>query len=322
MEDDRSGVTGTWGSNGGEWSVLVHGGAGDVSSTRREARLAGCRKAVLAAGLILEAGGSALDAAQRAVEILEDDPQFNAGTGACLTSEGTLELDASLMEGTSLRAGGVCALPSFRHPITVARAVLDAGGHVLYAGRGAERFAIHHGFTRATDAEMITAPTRARFEVLRAAYEAHGEPGKRRDESSCGDEHGTVGAVDRDRAGSVAAATSTGGRMFKDPGRVGDTPILGAGTYADDGAGAASNTGDGEAVMRLCLAKMAVEWMRTGMHPEEAARAAVRHMLDRTGGTGGIILVDGAGRIGLARTTATMAWAAHSAERDDVVAGF
>ena len=110
--------------------------------------------------------------------------------------------------------------------------------------------------------------------------------------------------------------------MFKDPGRVGDTPILGAGTYADDGAGACSNTGDGEAVMRLCLGKMAVEWMRTGMHPVDAARAAVRHMLERTEGTGGIILVDGAGRIGLARTTATMSWAAHSAGWSEARAGF
>ncbi len=302
-------ITGSWGSAGGHWSVVIHGGAGDVAPQTIFARTDGCQRAAAEAGKILEAGGSAVDAVQRAVEILEDDPLFNAGTGASLTSDGTVELDASLMEGRDLHAGAVCALPAFRHPIAIARAVLDARGHVLYAGAGAERFALERGFSRATDVQMTTPSARARWEQLAASKHAgDGEnwSGSAHEEGS----HGTVGAVARDRTGLVAAATSTGGRMYKRPGRVGDSPILGAGTYADNDAGACSNTGDGEAVMRLCLAKSACEWLRAGMHPEDAARAAVRLLLDRVRGTGGIILVDRTGRLGLARTTTAMLWAA------------
>jgi beta-aspartyl-peptidase (threonine type) len=130
-----------------------------------------------------------------------------------------------------------------------------------------------------------------------------------------------VGAVARDRHGTVVAATSTGGLVNKAPGRIGDSPVLGGGTYADDEAGACSNTGDGEAIMRLCLAKTACEWMRSGMHPVDAARAAARAMLVRTGGTGGIILVDRTGRLGFARTTRTMTWAAASDGWGDVLCG-
>ena len=292
----------TWGSLGGNWTILVHGGAGSAPHDQRERRMEGCRTAVREAARILEGGGTALDSAQRAVEILEDDPQFNAGTGACLTSEGAIELDASLMEGGSLRAGGVCAMPPFLHPIAIARAVLDDGGHILYAAQGAEQFAIARGFERVTDAIMTTPAVRARWEQLKNA-------GGIVDHTSW-DRHGTVGAVARDSHGTVAAATSTGGQMFKRPGRVGDSPILGAGTYADNQAGACSSTGYGEAILQVCLAKTAVEWMRSRMHPEDAARASIRLMLERTHGTGGIILVDGEGRLGLARTTESMAWAA------------
>lgn len=302
-------VTEAWGADGGEWSVLVHGGAGDVAANVVSRHVEGCRLAAAEAARILAGNGSALNAAQRAVEVLEDNPRFNAGTGACLNADGMLELDAAIMEGSLLRAGGVTVLPPFQHPIAVARAVLNEGGHVLYAGPGAERFALDHGFARVADDAMITDASRARWDAVRQGAANDGWAG------------GTVGAVVRDRTGTVVAATSTGGRVNKAPGRVGDTPILGAGTYADDLAGACSNTGDGEAVMRLCLAKSAIEWMRTGMHPVDAARAAVRMMLARTGGTGGIILVDRLGRLGFARTTQTMTWAAASEGWNDVLGG-
>jgi beta-aspartyl-peptidase (threonine type) len=314
-------VTGSWGSNGGEWSIVVHGGAGDVPAKAIPARIEGCRRAVQEGARVLREGGTALNAVQRAVEVLEDDPLFNAGTGACLTSEGTVELDASIMEGKLLRAGAVCALPAFKNPIQIARTALDEGGHVLYAGAGAERFAIKQGYKRLADAELITAAARASWEKLRArddeAKPQNWAGGGGHENCS----HGTVGAVARDASGTVAAATSTGGRMYKRPGRVGDSPILGAGNYADDGAGACSNTGDGEAIMRLCLAKTACEWMRTGMHPEDAARATVQLLYDRAEGTGGTILVDPRGRIGLARTTGAMTWAALAAEWEEVQAG-
>jgi beta-aspartyl-peptidase (threonine type) len=302
-------VRGSWGGEGGAWSVLVHGGAGDVSPSALAEHIDGVRAAAEEAGRMLEDGASALNAAQRAVEILEDDPHFNAGTGASLNEEGRIELDAAIMEGTMLRGGGVCALPPFQHAIAVARAALNEGVHVLYAGEGAERFAIARGFRRSSDAEMTTDGARRRLELVRAG---------KADASWAG---GTVGAVARDRNGTLVAATSTGGQVNKAVGRVGDSPILGAGTYADDEAGACSSTGNGEAFLRVCLAKTAIEWMRQGMHPEDAARAAVRLVGARAAGTGGLILVDRFGRLGWARSTSTMTWAAASEGWETTLAG-
>lgn len=294
-------VTFSWGaSEPASWSIAIHGGAGSVKGERIPRHVEGCRLAAEEGAKILRAGGSALDAVQRAVEILESDPCFNAGTGACLTSAGTLELDASIMEGEKLRCGAVTVLPSFHHPIAIARAVLEANGHVLYAGKGAEDFALASGFVRAPEEEMITALAREKWEKARGSSESSGWAG------------GTVGAVARDANGHVAAATSTGGKSNKAPGRVGDSPIIGAGTYADNAGGACSNTGDGEAVMRVVLAKMASDAMGAGSSPEDAARAALDLLLSRAGGTGGTILIDAQGRIGLARSTETMTWAAAS----------
>jgi beta-aspartyl-peptidase (threonine type) len=303
------GITASWGHPEGPWSILVHGGAGDVQPSRIPTHVEGCRKAAAAGAEVLRSGGSALDAVERAVLLLEDDPAFNAGTGACLNADGEIELDASIMEGSGLHAGGVCALPPFRNPIAIARAVLEDGRHVLYADRGAARFALQHGFARVTSAEMTTERARASLEAARA---------KNASERWAG---GTVGAVARDANGHVAAATSTGGRVNKAVGRVGDSPILGAGNYADDEGGACSNTGDGEAVMRVCLAKTAVDWMREGRDPHEAACAAIDLLARRARGAGGIILVDRQGRLGLARSTRTMTWGAAGATLNDVRGG-
>jgi L-asparaginase / beta-aspartyl-peptidase len=302
-------ITGSWGALGGQWCVLVHGGAGDVPAEVLSDHIEGCRAAANAAAQMLSAGGSALNAAQRAVEVLEDDPQFNAGTGACLNADGHVELDASIMEGTLLRAGGVCALPPFQHPIAIARTVLNEGVHVLYAGEGAARFALASGFARMRDEDMITEASRERLRRVRAGMIDSNWAG------------GTVGAVVRDASGTVVAATSTGGRVNKAVGRVGDSPVVGAGTYADDDAGACSATGDGEAFMRICLAKTATEWMRAGMHPEDAARAAVRFALARVEGKGGVILIDRFGRLGWARSTKTMTWGAAAEGWGEVLAG-
>jgi beta-aspartyl-peptidase (threonine type) len=298
-------VAASWGANGGAWAVLVHGGAGDLASDPAGEPIAGARLAAQAAAKVLRSGGSALDAVERAVLSLEDDPCFNAGTGACLNVEGLVELDAALMEGAALRAGGVCAMPPFLHPIAIARAVLEDGRHTLYAAEGAERFARQHGFARVTSEALTTAAARARWVASQ-----EGRPG----EESRG---GTVGAVARDVRGTVAAATSTGGLANKRPGRVGDSPLLGAGTYADDDSGACSATGAGEAIMRLSLAKTATDALRGRFHPEDAARAAVRVLATRVGGTGGVILVDRYGRLGLARNTSSMVWAAVGETLDD-----
>jgi L-asparaginase / beta-aspartyl-peptidase len=293
-----SDVTASWGTGGGDWAVLVHGGAGDVAADRVEAHVNGCREAAAIAGEVLRAGGSALDAVERAVGALEGNPCFNAGTGACLNADGLVELDAALMEGSGLRAGAVCALPPFLHPIAIARAALEDGRHVLYAGEGAARFAREHGFEPATSEAMTTEAARARWLAARAGQAGEGWAG------------GTVGAVARDREGAVAAATSTGGLVNKRVGRVGDSPLLGAGTYADGEGGACSATGAGEAIMRLVLAKRTTDALRAGSLPEAAARAAIEVLGARVAGTGGLIVVDSAGRLGLARNTASMSWAA------------
>ncbi len=300
-------VTASWSvPSDGAWSVLVHGGAGDVPVDARPLHAAGCKRAAEIAADVLRRGGSALDAVEHAVRTLEDDPRFNAGTGACLNEEGNVELDASIMDGATLGFGGVCALPPFTNPIAIARAVLNDGEHVLYAGEGAARFALAHGFARAEAQAMITEAARARWEAA----------GKARPNWA----GGTVGAVARDAGGHVAAATSTGGRVRKRVGRVGDSPIPGAGTYADDRAGACSTTGDGEAMLRLCTAKGTVDAARGGASLEGAVCAALVD-LARIGGSGGLLLVGPDGALAWARSTATMSWAAASAGWAEARAG-
>jgi len=292
-------IRGTWGdARRTQWTIVVHGGAGDVNTESLAAHVAGCEAAAAEGARVLAAGGSAVDAVQRAVEVLEANPVFNAGTGACLDADGHLALDASIMDGSDLRAGAVCALPAFEHPIRIARAVMADSPHVLLAAEGAARFATEHGFHRADEASMITEASRRKLEVARARSRAESWAG------------GTVGAVARDAHGHLAAATSTGGMVNKLAGRVGDSPIIGAGTYADDEAGACSTTGHGEAMMRVCLAKTVIEAMRARSAAEDAVEGGLALMHKRTGETGGAIAVAPDGSLGLARTTRTMTWAA------------
>lgn len=292
-------VTASWsGGADGAWSVLIHGGAGNVPVDRRDGQADGCRIAAEAAAAILRGAGNALDAVQRAVEILEDDPRFNAGVGASLTCDGHIELDAAIMEGRDLRAGAVCAMGPFNHPIAIARAVLEDGEHVLYSGAGAAAFATHAGFAPVAEESLITERARLKLESARAAGRAANWAG------------GTVGAVARDSSGLVAAATSTGGTAAKRPGRVGDTPLPGAGTYADNDGGAASATGQGEGIMRVVLSAAAVASMRSGALPESAACEAIELLQRRTATGAGLILVDARGRLAFARSTSTMSWAA------------
>ncbi len=280
----------------GGFSILVHGGAGDAAGTRLDAQIAGCQDAANAARVLLEAGASALDAVQRAVELLEDDPRFNAGTGGALTNLGTLELDAAIMDGTSLRAGGVCSLPPFKNPIDIARAVLDDARHVLYCGEGAAEFARTKGFQPVDPTRMITDAARESLARTLAHNPSNWAAG-------------TVGAVARDKAGRLAAATSTGGIMGKHPGRVGDSPLLGAGTYADDTRGAASATGQGEGIMRVTLAARVIESIGAGNSPADACYDGLSFMKQRVAATGGMIAVDKDGRLGWARSTPSMAYA-------------
>ncbi len=284
----------TWlGGSEGSYGVLVHGGAGRVDSVHLEARKLACAAAAQAASDVLRSGGSALDAVQRAVELMEDAPVLNAGTGGALTEDGTLELDASIMEGTHLRAGAVCALPPFKHPVAIARSALDDDRHVLYAGHGARDFALACGHQAALAHEMITERARADLADVLAKRALPAEAG-------------TVGAVARDQHGRLAAATSTGGITGKRRGRVGDSPILGAGNYADDTRGAVSCTGQGEGFLRVTMASRVLSEMQAGYPPDQAAALALAFMEQKLGKVGGLTVVSASGLFAWARSTAQM----------------
>jgi beta-aspartyl-peptidase (threonine type) len=276
------------------WAVLVHGGAGPTP-IESSAKSDGCRAAVERAAQMLSNGCTALDAVEKAVCVLEDDERYNAGTGASLNEHGEIELDAAIMAGADLRYGAVCALPPFANPVAVARAVLEEGSHVLYAGEGARSFAVRAGFSPVVPEELITD---------RARQQLAGQ--KLRSDAS----HGTVGAVAIDLNGSLAAATSTGGLTGKRRGRIGDSPIAGAGTYADDRAGAVSATGQGEGILRVHLAGRIAFELGRGTDPESAARAGLATLRDRTAALGGVIVIDRLGRMAWAHTTRSMPWAA------------
>ena len=281
-------------------SVLVHGGAGLVDESRLQAALEGCEAAALAGSKKLSEGP--LAAAVAAVVAMEENPAFNAGLGATLTRDGTVELDAAVMTG-DLRFGGVGACPPVESAIRLALAVLEDGEHGLLTGEGAASFAVHHGF-KLLDAEaLITDRVRAQLAAEKAK--------RRAGAATVG--AGTVGAVAVGADGKVAAATSTGGILYKRRGRVGDTPLLGAGTYADDiSGGAASATGHGEAIMRVLLCKTAVDGVAYGATAEEAGARAMEMLTSRVQGKGGLILIDKNGDFFAGFNTEHMPWAVAS----------
>jgi len=265
-------------------ALIVHGGAGADPGGREELR-AGMREAVLAGWRALAAGGTALDAVEAAVRSLEDHPRFNAGRGSVLTSEGTVETDASIMEGDRLRNGAVAAVSGVRNPITLARRILEDGHHSLFVGPGAEARARALGVERCDPTELITEHQRRRLALVQA---------------------GTVGAVALDRAGTIAAATSTGGTAGKLPGRVGDSALIGCGTYAESTLGGVSCTGDGEAIIRVALARRTLEILKSVGDPGHAAEVAESVLVEEGRGQGGLIVMDWRGRMGWARSTVLM----------------
>lgn len=281
--------------------VVVHGGAGRYSDDRVAAAEAGCADAVAAGLAVLEAGGSALDASQAAVRVLEEDPTFNAGVGCVLTRDGTVEVDAAVMDGATLAFGAVAAVPNLRNGIELARAVLDDGEHVLLCAEGAWTFGRERGFAPVTPDELITPLARER---LAQAAQRRALVGR-----EVPDDPGTVGACALDRHGNVAAATSTGGMTHKRSGRIGDTPLCGCGTYADNTAGAASATGVGETIVRVTMTRVCVDTMRAAT-AAQAAWSSVAELQSRVDGEGGIICVDRFGRVGAAHNSARMAYGA------------
>jgi L-asparaginase / beta-aspartyl-peptidase len=292
--------------------LLIHGGAWDIPADLLDAHEQGVFDALQEGWRILESGGSALDAVATAVTTLENDPAFDAGRGSFLTRDGRVQLDALMMDGATLRAGGVACVERIRNPIQAARLVLDKSPHVYFVGPGAEDFAQSQGMTLIDNSELVLDRERRRLAEAQAREQA-GAP-DRTFSGPHADSHDTVGAVALDSLGRLAAATSTGGTLNKDPGRVGDSSLIGCGCYADNASAAVSLTGWGEPIMKLVLGKWATDRVLHGGSPEQVAPDAIGYLHRRLGGHGGIILLAPDGRYGLAHNTPRMAWGVHTAD--------
>jgi beta-aspartyl-peptidase (threonine type) len=296
-------------------ALIVHGGAWDIPDEAVDACKSGCHRALTAGWSILSRGGSALDAIESAIIVLEDDPVFDAGFGSHLNLDGHVECDAIVMDGGTLRSGAAATLQRVKNPIQVARKILESCPHMMLVAEGAERFATEHEIKLCAREELVS---EAEYEAwMKCKADKHAAEHHR------GHEQGTVGAVALDASGHLFAATSTGGTCCKLPGRVGDSPLIGCGCYADAEAGGVSCTGYGEAIMKVVLAKTAVDLLRgpvTCVNPPEsadscnlstadlAAREAIHLFTKRTHATGGLILLDRLGNPGFAFNTPRMAY--------------
>ncbi len=293
--------------------LLVHGGAWDIPADLLEAHEQGVFDALQEGWRLLERGASAVDAVEAAVTAMENDPAFDAGRGSFLTRDGRVQLDALIMDGAAMRAGGVACVERIRNPIQAARLVLDKSHHVYFVGPGAEAFAESHGMTLIDNSELVLDRERERLAEAQKRERA-GVPDVTFSGSPSQESHDTVGAVALDSDGHLAAATSTGGTLNKAPGRVGDSSLIGCGCYADNSSAAVSLTGWGEPIMKLVLGKWATDRVLSGGSPEQVAPDAITYLHRRLGGHGGIILLAPDGRYGLAHNTPRMAWGVHTAE--------
>ncbi len=290
---------------------MVHGGAWAIPDDMVEAHLNGARKAVAAGWRVLDRGGSALDAVEEAVVIMEDDESFDAGRGSFLNREGKVQLDALIMDGATLRAGGVGCVERIANPVRAARKILSESPHVYFVGEGAERFAEEHGIPLCRNRDLIIPREVGRLREFQARSAEEHE-----DLFAPAISHDTVGAVALDREGNIAAATSTGGTLNKAPGRLGDSSLIGCGCYADNKTAAASLTGWGEPIMKLVLAKWAADRVASGSVPGWVAAEAMNYLKDRVNGHGGIILLDARGRFGIVHNTPRMAWGYKTVEKE------
>jgi len=301
------------------WSSVLHGGAGSIERHRLTGEKdAGARAALGAArdagATILAEGGSAVDAVEAAVRVLEDDPHFNAGRGAAFTRDGTIELDAAIMDGRDRAAGAVAGITTIRSPVALARRVMTVGPHVLLTGSGAEAFAREQGIEAIDPAWFATAERRRQLDELLS---------RNADAFDVDMKYGTVGAVARDASGHIAAATSTGGVTGKRWGRIGDSPLIGAGTFADDRACAVSCTGSGEFFIRVGVGHEIAARIRLAGEDAQAAADAVMAEVRGLGGTGGVIVATPAGDALWSFTTPGMyrARATASGERSVAIYG-
>jgi beta-aspartyl-peptidase (threonine type) len=284
--------------------MLVHGGAWAIPDDAIESHLRGVQAAAAQGWEILRRGGDCLEAVEAAVVAMEEDETFDAGRGSFLNMEGRVQLDALIMDGATLRAGGVGCVEHIRNPIRVAKKILTESPHVYFVAIGAEQFAQEHGIELCLNEELVIP---REIERLRAAKDQAYL--QMPDEFGPMRSHDTVGAVALDSSGNIAAGTSTGGTLNKAPGRVGDSSLIGCGCYADNRSAAVSTTGWGEPMMKLVLSKWTADRVEHGMAPQEAAQQALYYLKTRLNGHGGIIVVDARGRVGIVHNTPRMAWA-------------
>jgi beta-aspartyl-peptidase (threonine type) len=281
-------------------AIIVHGGAKTITQDKVEANRAGCTAAAEAGWAVLISGGSASEAVEAAIRVLESDPTFNASLGATLDSDGEVELDAAIMEG-SLAWGAVAAVQGVVHPISVARRIMDEQPRLLVA-RGAERFAADIKAEMCKKEDLVAEEPKLEWKEHREVL----------------DRPNTVGCVALDTIGILAAGTSTGGLTNQQSGRVGDTALVGCGLYADNKLGACSTTGDGESIIPVVLAKSAIDFLSADRHPEEAAQMAIDALASKVKGEAGCILLDCRGRIGWAYNSSDMACAYMTREQEKV----
>ncbi len=297
--------------------LVVHGGAWAMPDDMVEAHLRGVRNAVAAGWNVLSRGGSAVDAVEAAVVIMEDDDTFDAGRGSFLNRDGKVQMDALIMEGATLRAGGVGCVERLRNPVRAARKILSESPHVYFVGEGAERFAAEHGIELCRNEDLVIPREVERLRQYQAEANSHGNELFAPETDDVTISHDTVGAVALDSNGNIAAATSTGGTLNKAPGRLGDSSLIGCGCYADDESAAVSTTGWGEPIMKLVLAKWTADRVAAGNLPEWAAKEAMSYLKQRVHGHGGIIVLNAEGQFGIAHNTPRMAWAYQTASQQD-----
>ena len=277
-----------------------------------DAHINGVRHALAAGWRVLERGGSSVDAVEEAVVIMEDDETFDAGRGSFLNRDGKVQLDALIMDGATLRAGGVGCVERLRNPVRAARKILSESPHVYFVGEGAERFAGEHGVALCKNEDLIIPREVERLRTYQAQTSSGGN-----DLFAPAISHDTVGAVALDRHGNIAAATSTGGTLNKAPGRLGDSSLIGCGCYANNESAAASTTGWGEPIMKLVLAKWTADRVAAGNLPEWAAQESMNYLKERVNGHGGIVVLDIHGHFGIAHNTPRMAWALKTKKQEE-----
>ena len=305
--------------------LVIHGGAWAMPDDMVDAHLRGVSNALAAGWRVLERGGTALDAVEEAVVIMEDDETFDAGRGSFLNRDGKVQLDALIMDGSTLRTGGVGCVERLRNPVRAARKILSESPHVYFVAEGAEQFAAEHGIGLCKNKDLIIPREVERLRQYQAAQADAKQAGSKPDGNDLfvpadhdpAISHDTVGAVALDRNGNIAAATSTGGTLNKAPGRLGDSSLIGCGCYANNESAAVSTTGWGEPIMKLVLAKWTADRIQAGNLPEWSAMEAMNYLKQRLNGHGGIILLNPEGHIGIAHNTPRMAWAYKTVKKEE-----